>query len=1051
MARGSLAATPSLPYSWLSMIALRERLQAELGDAYRIESELGGGGMSRVFVAVDTALGRRVVVKVLPPEMAAGVNVERFRREIQLAASLQHPHIVALYAAGEAGDLLYYTMPLVEGESLRARLVRSGQLPIDQVLRVLRDVADALAYAHARGVVHRDIKPDNVLVSDDHAVVTDFGVAKAVSAAGGDLGLTSIGVALGTPAYMSPEQAAGDPQVDHRADIYASGVMGYEMVAGRLPFTASTPQAMLAAHLTQAVEPPATFRPALPSALNALLLRCLAKAPADRIQRADELRAQLEKIAGDTAVVSSGTAAAIRRGQPWRVAVLFGVASALLLGFAYVLMQRLGLPSWVFGTAAVLLAIGFPIVMLTGLFERQRAVARTTGAIPAAGGVRRWFTWRRSFAGGGLAFAGLGVAASGYMAMRLLGIGPAGTLMARGTLKAREPILLAEFENRTTDSTLGTTLTEAFRIDLSQSPTVRLLDRPQIAQALIRMQRPPETVVSAAVAREVAQRTGAKAVVTGEVARLGTGYVLSASVLSADDGAVLTAVRENAADDAALLRALDRLSRDVRERIGESLTSLRETPPLEQVTTASLEALRLYSEAIHQFDRGEFADVLTLLRQAVAIDTGFAMAYRKIAATLYIIGGTNEQAALAATKAFALSDRLPEVERDLAEASYYSFVEWDLSRQVSAYRRALAVDPDNQVAIGNLANTYRRERRYAAAESLALRATGEPAPLNLVTVQAAQGRLTDAQATIGRALIANPNDPLLLMLRYDLAVSVQDFRAAQEFANDFSQRQQGPIWREQIAVMTGFDALTQGHLTQNEQRIRTGISLAEARSAGGPYLLYTIGLAWSDMVYRHHPSVGLARISKALARHPLTSLPATDRPYSTLAWFYAAAGRPADAERLLREYAQAVPSRKRFSFGRSDYEQFGARGAIAVAQHRLQDAIPYFRAYYDSSGCTVCGLFELAQVYDRLDQTDSALAILRRYADTPGIGRVEDDPGNLARTYKRLGELYEARGDRANAMTYYGKLVDLWKDADPELQPVVRDVKSRIARLAGER
>jgi hypothetical protein len=276
---------------------LRERLQAALGRAYRIERELGGGGMSRVFLAEDTSLGRKVVVKVLPPEMAAGVNIERFRREIQLAASLQHPHIVPLHAAGQAGDLFYYTMPLVEGESLRVKLTREGELPVPEVARVLKDVADALAYAHKHGVVHRDIKPDNILISGHHAVVTDFGVAKAVSEATGASSLTSIGVALGTPAYMAPEQAAADPHADHRADIYALGALGYEMLTGRPPFTGSSPQMVLAAQVTQAPEPVTQHRAAVPPALAELVMRCLEKKPADRWQSADDLLHTLEAIA----------------------------------------------------------------------------------------------------------------------------------------------------------------------------------------------------------------------------------------------------------------------------------------------------------------------------------------------------------------------------------------------------------------------------------------------------------------------------------------------------------------------------------------------------------------------------------------------------------------------------------------------------------------------------------------------------------------------------------------------------------------------------------
>src|SRR6266566_267499 len=219
------ALPPAASYVGRTVADFQVRLQSALGAAYRIEQELGGGGMSRVFLARERELERQVVVKVLPPEMAAGVNAERFRREIQLAASLQHPHIVPLLAAGHADDLVYYTMPLIEGESLRAKLAHQGELPIAEAVRILRDVADALAYAHAHGVAHRDIKPDNVLITNHHAVVTDFGVSKALSESSGKSSLTSAGVALGTPAYMAPEQAAADPHTDHRCDIYAVGAL----------------------------------------------------------------------------------------------------------------------------------------------------------------------------------------------------------------------------------------------------------------------------------------------------------------------------------------------------------------------------------------------------------------------------------------------------------------------------------------------------------------------------------------------------------------------------------------------------------------------------------------------------------------------------------------------------------------------------------------------------------------------------------------------------------------------------------------------------------
>ena len=233
--------------------------------------------MSRVFVADETALGRKVVVKVLHPELAAAVSVERFRREIQLAAQLQHPNIVPVLSAGVSDGLPYYTMPFVEGESLRARMTR-GALDAPETVRILRDVAAALAYSHERGVVHRDVKPDNVLLTRHHALVTDFGVAKALSASAARPAsgmLTTLGLAMGTPAYMAPEQAAADPAADHRADIYALGAMAYEMLSGVALFGDRSPSALLAAQVTEQPVPLDARRPGLPPVLSALVMRCL--------------------------------------------------------------------------------------------------------------------------------------------------------------------------------------------------------------------------------------------------------------------------------------------------------------------------------------------------------------------------------------------------------------------------------------------------------------------------------------------------------------------------------------------------------------------------------------------------------------------------------------------------------------------------------------------------------------------------------------------------------------------------------------------------------
>src|SRR5437016_946123 len=269
--------------------------------------------MARVFVAEETALDRKVVIKVLPPETAAQVSLERFKREILLAAKLQHPHIVPLLTAGVSNGLPYFTMPFVDGESLRVRLAQHGELPVNHAIRMLREIASALAYAHEHGIVHRDLKPDNVLLSAGSAMVTDFGVAKALSASSNaeHAGLTSLGVALGTPAYMSPEQASAEPSVDHRADIYSFGVLAYELLTGQPPFAGRTPQNLLAAHVAEAPEAINKRRASLPPALAALVMRCLEKRPADRPQSASEVVHALDDITTPGGgMTPTGTAAA---------------------------------------------------------------------------------------------------------------------------------------------------------------------------------------------------------------------------------------------------------------------------------------------------------------------------------------------------------------------------------------------------------------------------------------------------------------------------------------------------------------------------------------------------------------------------------------------------------------------------------------------------------------------------------------------------------------------------------------------------------------------
>jgi serine/threonine protein kinase len=318
---------------------LERRVQQHLGTTHSLEFELGGGGMSRVFVAEDKSLNRRVVVKVLNPSVAATFSVARFQREIMTVAKLNHPNIVPVLSAGEVDGLPYFIMPYIEGESLRGRIVR-GPLSLRETVGILKDVMRALAYAHSMGIVHRDMKPDNILLSGSAAVVTDFGVAKAVSAArnkgivkeGGQTHgntITGVGISLGTPQYMAPEQAAADPNADHRVDLYAMGIVGYEMLVGSPPFHGRSPQALLAAQLTELPPPLASRRYDVPVTLAELVMQCLEKDPADRPRSAADLVRVLDApdvLSGP--IAATPDARAKRRWRWWTTALSTGLGVA---------------------------------------------------------------------------------------------------------------------------------------------------------------------------------------------------------------------------------------------------------------------------------------------------------------------------------------------------------------------------------------------------------------------------------------------------------------------------------------------------------------------------------------------------------------------------------------------------------------------------------------------------------------------------------------------------------------------------------------------------
>ena len=1042
------------------MADLRERLQAALGSTYRIERELPGGGMSRVFLATEVRLSRSVVVKVLPPDMAMAVQSERFEREIQVAASLQHPHIVPLLTAGSEGDLAWYVMPFIEGESLAERLAREGALPVNEALRILQDVVDALAYSHARGVVHRDIKPDNVMLSGRHALVTDFGVAKAVSASsGGKGGLTTVGIALGTPTYMAPEQAAADPHVDHRADLYAVGVMAYELLTGRTPFLATTPQAMLAAHVTAYPDPITQHRPSLPPPVAAAVMRCLEKLPADRFQSSTELAAVIESVAtpsgGVTPVPTAATAAhsggaerRLRQAQPWRVAGLFALATVAVVGTVFAATRVFGLPDWVWVGSAVLMGVGFPVVMYTGRVERKRMRATLTGVVSAEAPAHHdWFTWRRAILGGGVALGALAFATIGYAAARALGIGPAGTLLSSGAVGADDRFVLADFANRTSDSSLSTSVTEALRVDLGQSRVVRMLSDREVALGLTRMTLPPGTPLTDSLAVQLAQREGAKAVIAGEIAPLGGGFVLTGRVVDAATGETKAAVRATAASADQLLGALNDLSAQLRERIGESLRTIRTSEPLEQVTTSSLEALQHYSLGSRIFVTGDMEGAAQHLRMAVATDSQFAMAWRKLASTLGNLNAPRSQVTEATRRAFQLRDRLTPIERGLVAAVYYRNVVVDLPRAVEAYQEVLRVDSTNLTAANNLGLVLNQLERFDEGEVVLRRqlAHEKLATLyvNLVNALSAQGKWAevDSVAVDANAKVTG-NPGLAAALSFTGAMRARDYDRADSLLNStaglrlFANQQDG-------ADFGRIDQLTAvgKHAAALDLLDRKAAEKAAA-GAPGQALDLASSRAWEHLLLGD-TATARRELAAVLRRFPLERIEPRDRPYMGLASFYARLRDVSAVRRMRQEWEQAYPPEER---GPAAMTLWEAREATARGD--LREAISAMRRGRVLSSCRRCGLYEEAEYWDMLGVPDSAETALRQAVRLPPTDKDgADDVFFYAPSLRRLAELAEARGDRQAARDYYQRFVDVWQDADPNLQPQVTEARRRIAAL----
>jgi eukaryotic-like serine/threonine-protein kinase len=648
-----------------------------------------------------------------------------------------------------------------------------------------------------------------------------------------------------------------------------------------------------------------------------------------------------------------------------------------------------------------------------------------------------------------LAFFAIGVAA--YMSMRALGIGPAGSLLAKGVLADRDRIIVADFDVAAQDTTLGSIVTEAFRTDLAQSRAVQVVPPSAVRQTLTLMRRPTDARIDLPLAREIAARDGIKAVVDGEVRQIGGSYLLTARLVQASTGDPIDSFRETAASAGELIAAIEQLSRKLRTRIGESIRGIRTEPALAQVTTQSLPALRSYVDGARLADEGDFAGAVKQLEEAIRLDSGFAMAYRKLAVIMNNNGLNPQRADTMALRAYQLRERLPEREKYLAEAYYHTTrLGYDADKATSAYRALLDIDSLNPIGLNNLSLILMKQREYAAAESLLTRAValndGSPSALyNLVVVQFNQGKIDEASRSLARARQLAPRAGTADMMHVNMLTASLQFDAARRALDSLATRKNDirfRIFNQQLNVILD---QVRGRISSSERSQSALVALQREAAGVDARLSAELDFALNDVWFREDTARAIARAERALRATPMTSVPLIERPYVTLGLLYAISGRPDRARAVMNEmlsaFGTSVP--QEIVDASRSFLQYG----ILLAEGRGREAAAVIRSMPADQMCYVCVISFAGYAFDRAGMTDSARVQFERYLETPSMERAGQDARFLAGIYKRLGEFSEERGDKAGALSNYRRFVELWKDADPELQPRVKAVRDRVAAL----